>query len=196
MRTLALASALIVALSSAGCAALAAKAPDPDRPVDQPPECNDGKGGVVVDGLMATALGLGTIAFAANGEGSGAAIFGLGALAYGISASAGSSSANKCRAANDDYVVMLERRDAESQAASAGIGGLPFADADEDTPLATVRPPVAVAPAVPTRTVAPPRPPTPTSVPPPAPAGDGTDDPSSAEVDADAWSDFWKEVPR
>ena len=90
MRSLALASALFVlASASTGCAVLAAKAPDPDRPRNQPPTCNDGKGGVVVDGLMTTTLGIVAIAMASDGEGEAAAITGLGALAYGLSASAG-----------------------------------------------------------------------------------------------------------
>ena len=69
MRSLALVSAMMaVATASAGCAVIAAKAPDPERPSGTPPMCNDGKGGVAVDGLMATALGVATLALAPGAQ--------------------------------------------------------------------------------------------------------------------------------
>lgn len=193
MRSLALASAILAAATaSAGCAVIGAKAPDPDRPRDQPPMCNDGKGGVVVDALMATTFGITTLALASDDAGGPAAITGLAALAYGISAAAGNSSANKCRAAMEEFVAMREREAAETafareHAATPGaIGGLAIApedEDDEDQPAASIpRPQPQPAPQ--------PQPPA-KSKPAPAkraPAADTGGD------DGD-WSEFWKEVP-
>ena len=204
MRSLAIATALALAASAAGCAAIAAKAPDPDRPRDRPPICNDGKGGVAIDGIMTAALGVATLAFAADGEGGVAAATGLMALGYGLSAASGNSSANKCRAANEEYAAIYEQTEREEIARRYGgggdatsIGGIPIVDEDVDalgdaglppvTPPA--RPPVVVTPPV--------RPPA--VVTPPATSGDDGDatgdDGSGGGGDGD-WSDFWKEVPR
>src|SRR5690349_5985424 len=114
MRSLALTAVLTFAMASAGCAMIAAKAPDPDRPRDQPPMCNDGKGGVVLDGIMATALGVATLGLAADDGGGAAAITGVGTLIYGISAGVGSSSANKCRQANEEFAQLRERESVEA----------------------------------------------------------------------------------
>ncbi len=199
MRSLALVSAMMaVATASAGCAVIAAKAPDPERPSGTPPMCNDGKGGVAVDGLMATALGVATLALAADGEGEAGAIVGLGALAYGLSAAAGNSSANKCRAAMEAYVASRERTEAEAAFARNGggsIGGVEIAPDEEDAPAASIPPPP---PPPPPRPVPPPAPVTQVQPQPqPAPRPTPVTRPASPAVGGDDgdWSEFWKEVP-
>lgn len=205
MRSLAL--ALSVVSMSTGCAVLAAKAPDPDRPRDRPPMCNDGKGGVVVDGLMTTTFGVIAIAMAADGEGEGAAIMGLGGLAYGLSAAAGNSSANKCRAAHDEYLALIERQEAEAAFARSGgpggatdgttIGGMPIAPDDDDGD--PYRPVARVAQPQPQPQPQPPPQPQPQPQPQPAPVVKTTPAPRPAAAKRDDddvdWDEFWKEVP-
>ena len=201
MRTLALTPVLFavaVAIASSGCAVIAAKAPDPERPRDQPPMCNDGKGGVVVDGLMTATLGISTLAIASEGEGGVAAVTGLAALAYGLSAGAGNSAANKCRLAQEEYLALQDRQETEEAftranhgpgggGASGTLGGMPIAPDDEDKPIARAPQPQPQ-----------PQPqPRPQAQPQPQPVARPT--PPSREPDGGGdegdWSEFWKEVP-
>jgi hypothetical protein len=193
MRSLALFAVLAFAMASAGCAMIGAQAPDPDRPRDRPPICNDGKGGVVVDGLMATALGVATLGLASNDEGGSAAITGVGALIYGISAGVGSSSAKKCREANEEYAQLRERESVEAAFMHQGGGSAnapgEIAPEDEDSPMASIPPPK------PRPVVAPPplvATPPPTSAQPPPSRPEPKTRPAADEID---WSEFWKEVP-
>jgi hypothetical protein len=193
MRFLATIAVSGAVLAFAGCAMISAKAPDPDRPRDQPPMCNDAKGGVVLDALMATAFGVGTIAIAADGGGDGAAITALGTLAYGVSASVGNSSANKCRAATEEYTAMREKESVEAAFMRQGggsvnaPGGIPVDE--EDATVASIPPPAKPRPVV----APPPQPqPQPAPQPQPQPRPEAKARPSADEGD---WSDFWKEVP-
>jgi hypothetical protein len=186
---------VVVAAGSSGCAVIGAKAPDPDRPRDQPPMCNDGKGGVVVDGLMATALGVITLAIASEGEGEAATITGLGALAYGISAGLGNSSARKCREAQEDFVARQESQEAEAAFARANVaapGGMPIAPPEyEDQPVA--RPPQPAQPQAQAQAQPQPQPQPPAVArPAPRPTPARSDDDGGDDGD---WSEFWKEVP-
>jgi hypothetical protein len=191
MRSLALTAVLTLAMTSAGCAMIGANPPDPDRPRDRPPSCNDGKGGVMVDGLMAAALGVATLGFAANDEGGAAALTGVGAFVYGVSAGIGSSSANKCRAAMDDYAALDERESVEAAFMRQGGGSVNapgIAPEDEDTPLASIPPPRPRLVVAPPPVVAQPQPqpqPAPPSRPQPEERSGGDGD----------WTEFWKEVP-
>jgi hypothetical protein len=212
MRSLALATALALATSPAGCAMISANAPDPARKADEPPRCNDGKGAVAVDGLMSASLGIGTLAVAGE-SGGAAAIFALGALVYGVSAGVGNSAANKCRAANDDYLAYREGLREEARF-GATIGGLPLASDDEEderqaaaaragSPAVTPATMPTTTPTTPPATATrPPPPPVAATRPPPPRAAAPSDDDDGGDAaatddddDDSAWSAFWKEVP-
>lgn len=197
--------ALVLAVPSAGCAALGAKAPDPNRSDWEKPVCNTGRGAVGVDATLAVALGVGGIAVADESS-TGSALLFLIAGAYTISAISANGSANRCRIAQEEYAVF--QRD------EASMGGLAVAPQPRPADAAHVgpgaqpmpTPPATVTPAAPVRPT-PPNPQPPKSTPPPAdetypePAdGDGDD---KAEADAapdpddsgNPWHAFWHEVP-
>ncbi len=211
MRTLALA----LALALPGCALLSAKAPNPQRRVDQAPDCHSGKTGVAVDGIMTGTLGL--MAIGISGESAGAGVVtGLIAAAYLGSALSGNSSADKCRAAVAEHDAHAARRGQLGGLPIAPPSGSPDEDGDDPDERNRRRPPLAVRPATPTpaRPTAPaparptaPAPGRPTAAaptPPAAPAAtatgdDETDDAAPAPADdagGDLWNDFWQEVPR
>ncbi len=224
MRSLALVSALVLAVPSAGCALVAAKAPSSTRRPSEAPQCNEGKAAVVLDGVAATLFGVGMLA-AADDSGEAAVGIGLTAGLFAVSAMIGNSSANKCRAALAEYSAHVDEERREQRR----LGGLPRAptadpaaalDAEGPPPaglpptpstpaprsatpgIRTPPPaPVATAPRPP---APPPRAPTPSVERPGAVPGSDRDDPAApdpadadadADVDADAWRDFWMEVP-
>ena len=91
-----------------GCA-LTIRAPDPDRPRNEVPSCDTGKGSVGLDAVASVLFGLGSIAAFADGEeGTGLAFGALGGL-FVASAVRGNSSANACRAAYSDYNVAYQQ---------------------------------------------------------------------------------------
>lgn len=194
--------AWLAIIGTSGCS-LALDGPKPNRPKNYAPKCDDSKGLVVADGLLATAVGIGSLSAFGQDEPSAGVILGLIALGFTASAVRGNGVVNECR---------------EEQALFAQEN-VPFAPPeDEDTrptagqPVRTAnrptRPPVATAPEapadpyseprseppVPARPVAPARPPTsaPATIPPPTPAAKP---PAPAAIDPDAWRDFWTEVP-
>lgn len=187
------ATALAIAMASSGCAVIAAKAPDPNRPISEVPQCNTGKGGVAVDTVAALLLGVTAIAVAKEETGAGV-LLGLTGGVYGASAAAGSSSANKCRKALERYDAFI----AEERASPGGLGGLVAAPGAVDAP----RPAPAVAPAPvappPVAVVAPgPATPAPAPTPPPPTRPQPPPKPQPPPADADdPWSAFWQEVPR
>lgn len=220
MRSLALVSALVLAVPSAGCALVAAKAPSGTRRPLEPPQCNEGKGAVVLDGVAATLFGVGMLAAA---DDSGEAAVGLGLMAglFAVSAAIGNGSANKCRAALAEYSAHVDEERREQRR----LGGLPRAPtADPDAALDAEAPPPAGPPSTPStpaprgatpgiRTpppapvataprppAPPPRAPTPPVARPAAVPGSDRDDPAApdpaaadADDDADADADAWRD---
>jgi len=190
--------AWLALIGTSGCS-LALDGPKPNRPKNYSPKCDDSKGLVVADGLMATALGIGSLSAFGQDEPEGGVILGLIALAFTASAVRGNGVVNECR---------------EEQALFAQEGGMPYVPTDEEvrpfagqpagSPSVVPRVPVATAATAPSdpyvepRVEAPPpiavRPPTPAPVAiKPVPVA--TKQPAPAAIDADEWRDFWTEVP-
>lgn len=91
-----------VVLGCWGCA-FSLDGPDPQRPRNRVPRCDTSKGLVALDGVMATAFGVTTLAVAAEGEPAAALIpLGIGALYLG-GAVAGNRSVDACRKALEEY---------------------------------------------------------------------------------------------
>jgi hypothetical protein len=100
---------LTCALSVASGCALTIQAPDPERPRNEPPKCDSGKGSVGLDGVMTALFGLGSIAAFADGEeGTGLALAAIGGL-FVASAVRGNSAANACRAAYGEYSLAYQQ---------------------------------------------------------------------------------------
>jgi hypothetical protein len=185
----------ILALVS-GCS-LTIKGPDPDRPRNEVPHCDTGKGSVGLDAVASAMFGLGSIAALADGEeGTGLALAAVGGL-FVASAVRGNTAANDCRAAYGEYNVAYQQmlrqpprpepRPAErprpTVARKPAVVEPPPAPAPPEPPVETVEP--APVPQVPRpETYGTPRPPPATKKPAPKPA-DTEDD----------WSAFWKEAP-
>ena len=211
MRVLALAT-----LTVTGCAMLSAHAPDPDRHPWEVPSCNDGKSAVAGDAISATVLGVLALAAAPD---SGGAAFGLGLTggAFAASAIAGNRSANRCRAAIEQYQAYMNRAAPRGQTAADAVAHDGDGDrgGDDQSSAAPVRPPpTAAAPTAAAPTAPPAAPPTaptaaaptaPTAAAPPPPTAAATPPeaahparaghPTPPPAATDPWSDFWKRVP-
>ncbi len=204
------------ALTSQGCALFAMNAPPASYQASQSPRCNDGKGAVGVDGLMAGLLGVVALAVAGDSA-EGGAIMLVPAAAYAGSAAAGNSSANRCRKAIAEHEAYLAggERDLAAEIAAdvaadhAALAAASAAQARPQPPPTPADPyqPAAKAPPTPTRAAADPLQPEP-------------DEPMQEDPDADAdaapapeapkpaprpsvrlaprgaWGDFWVEVTR
>ena len=219
MRTVVL--VLLCAVGTSGCAVAAAKGPGPG-PVraDRKPDCNDGKGAVVLDGLGATVLGVSALAAFAAEEGGVGAALGLASVGLIASAVSGSRSADRCRLAEQQWEGLLMANGGDARPPRQPAPGPVLVDEDGD-PIAPSPRPIAVAPPVvapvrptpvrptsvtpPVATVRPPTPTpaTPTPVAPTPAAGDGDgddddddDDPPTSSDDPGDWSAFWREVTR
>jgi len=204
MRTVVL--VLLCAVGTSGCAVAAAKGPGPGPVrIDRKPDCNDGKGAVVLDGIGATVLGVSALAAFSADEGGVGAALGLATVGLIASAVAGSRSADRCRLAEEQWgnLVLTARTDARRLAPS------PIVLDEDGDPIAPSPRPVAVTPKVvapvtpatlptPSRPVTPPATPTATAA--PAPADDGDDDGAADDAttsdDPGDWSAFWREVAR
>jgi len=180
MPRIAVAWVVAVAIGEAGCAMIMQQPPKKNRAAGEVPVCSTGRGGVVLDGLLATVLGAGAlIAFANEEAGAGVAV-GAVAGVYGYSAVSGHRSASECEDALRDYKTELAARE-----------------------VVPPRPPAAAPsnPAGPPAEVAPP-------APPPAPPAEElppAEEPVASEPPAQAppapppprdWSDFWVEVKK
>ncbi|MFN0250563.1 MAG: hypothetical protein ACKV2T_27030 [Kofleriaceae bacterium] len=192
-------------IGASGCS-LALDGPKPNRPKGYAPKCDDNKGLVVADGLLATAVGIGAMtAFSVENAGAGVT-FGLIGAAFVASAVRGNSVVNECRAENARYaqenVPFLPTDDdrryagqpaqtARAPRASTTEPADPYADMRDD-PAPRVDP--TNDPGVDPRNV--PRvDPGPAPVPArPAPAPRPIKA-APADTDPDAWTDFWTEVP-
>jgi hypothetical protein len=158
-----------------GCS-LALSGPDPQRPKNKAPECDTGKGLVTIDGLVAGTLGITAAALAgssSSGTQSAALVPALFGAVFVASALRGNGVVNDCREAMADYT-----------------GDEPRPPIDAPRPqLASIKVKKPTPPTVPSP-AAPPPPPPPASAPPPPPPPA-----QPAAASADAWSEFWKEVP-
>jgi hypothetical protein len=174
---------------SAGCS-FALGGPDPARPKYKPPQCDTGKGLVVVDGLFATAAGLTAISLmgSSNSGEREAAIAPviLGAIFAGA-ALRGSSVVNDCRKAMDEYVASTE---------APPVLPPPVLKPTRKRVVEREQPVVEPAVATPEPAVAQPEPPPVQAPPPPPPPPAPKPQPQpKAKVDAAPWGEFWKELP-
>ncbi len=171
----ALACIVAAAIGQAGCAMIMQQAPKKNRPPGEAPVCSTGRGGVVLDGLLATLLGAGAlIAFANDEPGVGV---GLGAVTgvYTYSAVSGHRAATDCEDALREYRTEVRAR---SVPPLRPVAPAPARPAVETPPPVVEGPPPPVEePVAAEEPVAEP----------PAPQ------PVAAPRD---WSDFWMEVAK
>lgn len=215
--------AALVSSSLLGGCAFSLSGPDPSRPRNRAPECDTSKGLVVLDGLMATAMGVATLALVNEPE-PGIALLPLtlGAVYLG-GAVKGNSAVNKCREATNEYQGAETARDtlanmddpyddeplpaprnprpapvpATNVVPPAARPANPYAGTSPYPPApGQAYPPAPGQPTYPQ----PPAPP-PTAGPPPAaprptaqPRRPAPQTPPPAAGDDD-WTDFWREVP-
>ena len=196
-------------LGAGGCGALFSQAPPANRAPTDAPVCSTGRGGVVVDGILATALGVGALAALGDDETGVALGLGLtGALFVG-SAIVGDRAATSCQTATADFNERLAAT-MRGDAHGAREGGAPaerFVDEDEaaaGSDRAQPQPPPQHEPQPQPPSQPQPHPqPQPQSQPRPQPAvagGDGVEATPAREVPRrarprpDEWADFWIEV--
>lgn len=166
-----------LAIGEAGCAMIMQQAPKQHRAPGEVPVCSTGRGGVVLDGLLATILGAGAlIAFANDEPGAGVALGAVGGV-YTYSAVSGHRAASDCEDALRDYRTEVAAREEPALR--------PAPPAPRPRPEG---PPVEAA-AVPAEPPPPEEEPI-LAEPPPAP-----EKPEAARAPHD-WSDFWVEVKR
>ncbi|HSN28224.1 MAG TPA: hypothetical protein VLT45_18185 [Kofleriaceae bacterium] len=162
-----------------GCS-MALSGPSADRPRGKPPQCDTSKGLVVVDGLVATTLGIVAASVAASNNGGAAVLPLLGAGIFTASAIHGNNVVNACNREMTNY-------DSELAAARP-----PLPD-EEPRSIEPRQPMVAMQPAValPSQPPLQPRPPLqPQPQPQPAPQQQ-----QPQEAAAEPWAAFWKETP-
>lgn len=186
-----------------GCA-LAIQGPDPEQPRREVPRCDTGKGAVVMDGLMTTVLGLGSLAaFADGAEGAGLAIGAAGAL-FLASAIRGNNAADDCREAFEAYAALPPRQHDPMFARDAEPARRPVAVRRKRKPKRTEPASVTVPreparPGPPPESIAPayatPRPPERPSIAEPAQPAPRRSTPAPPDPDAEDWSAFWEEAP-
>ncbi len=153
-----------------GCS-LALSGPSPDRPRNKVPQCDTSKGLVVVDGLIATTLGIVAASVAASNNGGAAVLPLLGAGVFTASAIHGNNVVNACNREMGNY---------ESEVAAARS---PLPPDEEPRPAAVAMQPALALPSQPQ----PQAPPQPQPQAPPAPP--------THEAAAEPWAAFWKETP-
>lgn len=191
-------------MASTGCS-LALSSPDPNRPRNEAPECDTGKGLVGLDGLVGGSFAVASLALLGADEGGGAAVTGLIGVAFIASAIRGNGAVNECRQALAEYRARdVDRAIDEQQVAARPPSrrpqqpptvmqppqpGDPYAGDEPPYQAPHVNPavPPPAAPPVPTPVLKPAPPTKPMPTPPPAP-------PVQAEEPTD-WKDFWTEVP-
>jgi hypothetical protein len=183
---------LVVLLLYSGCA-FGLSGPDSDRPRSKMPQCDTGKGLVVLDGVMATAAGLVALSLAGENEPAVALLpAGLGALYLG-GAISGNRSVNKCRAAMTEYETYMASGsmrppvDVPDEQPIAPPRRAPIATTQQAAaPVAAIAEPTQPAIAVP--------PQAPAASPPAVPKPAGKPAPAPKQQDQADWSEFWREV--
>lgn len=173
---------LAALLVFSGCA-YALSGPEPGRPRNQVPECDTSKGLVVLDGAMATTMGVVTLSMVSGTEPAVALLpLAIGAIYLG-GAVKGNAAVNRCRVAMDEYARYPGDRFVAD-------------DADDDRPRRSAsrveNPTVqaAMPQAPPSRPA--PAPQAQPALQPPAQPAPARPQPADGETD---WSDFWREVP-
>ena len=169
-----------------GCA-FGLTGPDPNRPQGKVPECDTGKGLVVLDGMVATAAGIVAIGLASADEGEAALIpLSLGALYIG-GAILGNNRVNECRKAMGEFESYMAAREIDDTERRPVRRVQP----PESPPSVAVVPPPVAPPPAPVAAPVPPAATVPTPKPAVAPAKPAPP-PAPAKRD-DEWSDFWQE---
>lgn len=172
-----------------GCA-FSISGPPPDRPRNQIPKCDTGKGLVALDGVMATTSGIVAMAFVANDLGAAALLpLAIGAVYLG-GAIHGNKAADECRVAMDEFESSIAARDTLRVIDNENEGQpYPRRAAVDAQPL----PPIPVQPPPQQQPVAPP--PQPQQQPPPQqPQPKAPAKQPAPKQDDDDWGDFWREV--
>jgi hypothetical protein len=217
-----LVAALLVSSVLGGCG-YSLRAPSPNRPRHEQPECDTNKSMVVIDGLMATALGIATLSLVGSEEPALALLpLSLGAIYLG-GAIKGNTSVNKCNAAMSEYggveaahdTLAVDDRDDSTPRArrpSEVVPQLPYTPTPYPGPQGASQPaysptnpprvPGQYAAPAPAPIAAPPTNATPApaqATPPPqppraAPAQPRVPPRAQPTEDSD-WTDFWREVP-
>lgn len=178
-------SVLVIVIS--GCS-FGLTTADPMRAAHVEPRCDNTKGLVAVDWVIA-AIGATAALAAVEDAPEGAALLALGSAIFIASAVRGNGVVNRCREAFDQYAM--------AQGAPLEVADQPrtFEDPYAEPPDLPARrivkpPPVAAMPAVSTPPVTPVTPVAkPAGKPAPATA------PASAPADDEDWADFWTELP-
>lgn len=159
----------IVLALSAGCS-FALGGPDAQRPKGRPPQCDTGKGLVVVDALFATGLGIAALSLAGSSNSSEKDVALVPLIVGGLYAGAalrGNNVVNECRKAQDEFVADSE-------------------------PPPQMPPPRVVAKEARAPEVAPAAAPAPKPEPKPEPRPEPRPEP---KPEPGPWSEFWKELP-
>jgi hypothetical protein len=184
--------AALLASSVLGGCAYSLSGPSPNRQRNEPPECDTSKSLVVIDGLMATALGVAGLSIASTDEPAVALLpLAIGAIYLG-GAIKGNTAVNKCRAATSEYGGAEVARNTLSTMDAQ-------ADAGE-----TARRPSDVVPQLPYQPTPYPgqaaysptqQPPYASPAPAKTPPAQAAPPPHSSAAGDEDWSDFWREVP-
>ena len=190
----------LAVLALVGGCSFALSGPDPDRPRNQAPRCDTTKGLVVLDGLMATAMGVVALTLVDTEEPAIALLpAAIGALYVG-GAIRGNSNVNACRTEMDGFAMgrtppLPDESEPAAVAASRPMVTAPVAT-EPPAPVPAVNaqpgspaPPLVTPPPAPPTAQPPPPAPGPMTMRPRAPAPPPRPAPSD-----DAWGEFWKEV--
>ena len=124
--------------------------PDPRRPARVEPRCETGKGRVLTDGILASAMAITTVSIAADSSAVAIVPAVIGAIFVGA-AIHGNNVVEDCRKANSEYLAALPTIDPERPEPSAKL--------DVAAPTVEVHAPAVEAPPPPTEPAAPPPPP-------------------------------------
>lgn len=167
------------------------RAPQGNDP-SQVPRCSEGRGAVVLDGLMTLVHGLiGVALLSAGEEGPGAAFLLAGSVHLG-SAVAGNGSAGRCTKAHEAHAAW--RRTALQNAGDeAPPGTTNLAPGQPATQQPATQPP-ATQPLAPAQPATQPPPPAQPATQPPAATQPATRPPAPTadqETQANPWADFW-----
>lgn len=192
--------AWLAVIGTSGCS-LALDGPKPNRPKNYAPKCDDSKGLVVADGLLATAAGIGALSALGENETEAGVVLGLVGVAFAASAVRGNGVVNECRA---EQALFAQEGGRVFDPEANELGANPYPRAPYAPPATSARPPIATG--VPSTAPTDPyqEPPPPVATPAPAPARPPSPAPAAirpaprpepAAIDPDAWRDFWSEVP-
>ncbi len=155
---------MLLGIAMSGCA-FALSGPE-GTPPHTYPRCDNGKGRVVADALVAAGLGVTALA-TAGGNSSAAVVPALGAAVFVASAVRGNTIANDCRKAQESFIAQ--------------VTPLPAPQPDQPEERQAITSPVPLAPVA--EPAVAPKPRQRPAPPPPPPPSD------------DPWSAFWKVAP-